>query len=147
MSWLGQTSVFQIYLKKNIQLKSWSSDYTYQLICSILHVLSQPQAACQHAALWMSDSAVDRLCILGQLTLSRPSKEQKPNCVLTAKALVTKDSTSSLVNLFIYPQGSLLLNYSYSYKCWSIVAWQTNHLWLFSLSFIRNSRSDNVKVQ
>lgn len=71
--WLGQTSVFQIYLKKKISLRVAVADYAYQLICSISRALSQPQAACQHAALCVSDPAVGRPCILGHLTPSKPS--------------------------------------------------------------------------
>lgn len=89
--------------KKKFSLRVAVTDYTHQFICSLSHLLSQPRAAFQHAALWMSDPAAGRPCVLGQLTPSKPSEEEQPSRVLTAEELVPKDC---LLLWLIYPFSS-----------------------------------------
>lgn len=87
--WLGSNICLPDLFKKIFRLRVAVTDCRYQLICCLACV-TQPQAACQHTTLWLCDPAVGSPYILGHLTLSRPSGEQKSTCVLTVEASVTK---------------------------------------------------------
>lgn len=102
---LCQTSVPKcVYQSFILRVTDW---WQMQPLWFLLHVLSQ-------------DSRVLRACILEQVTSSTPNWEQKSSSVLTAEALVTEDSTLSLLNLCTESLDSLFPNYSSSCKCWPI---------------------------